>query len=362
MRRNRDLEAHGELLTLRAAVQGGDAEPEEHLLLRGLGQLYPEEPPPSVSSAGWESLAGEARRAARSRRRGYLLGEFWRSLGARRWVALAAVPAALLLAVGLRGRAGRVSASPTVQLVVAAHTELVAAPSETKEVRLSSGAELRLLRGAATVEQGDQRRTQVVLGAGAVALRVPPLPSGSKMVVTTADAEVIVHGTRFRVRKDAADATEVEVDEGLVEVRPLGGGRPAVFLRPGERVRVPSLPSYVGGLSRKVDALVASRRCTDPEGSLDTYLRIAPQGSDISEAQYLKGYCLVEQGRADDALAYFEQAADSADPTRADNALARAAQLLAGRDPARGKAAWGQYLHRFPQGHHRALAERALMQ
>ena len=45
--------------------------------------------------------------------------------------------------------------------------------------------------------------------------------------------------------------------EGLVEVRPLGGGRPAVFLRPGEGV-VPSTEAYLRG--RAVEPGAGHRR------------------------------------------------------------------------------------------------------
>ncbi len=59
-----------------------------------------------------------------------------------------------------------------------------------------------------------------VLERGQLSLDVPPLPAGQLLSVVTADATVVVHGTRFSVTYDdeATPATCVRVTEGRVSV------------------------------------------------------------------------------------------------------------------------------------------------
>lgn len=115
----------------------------------------------------------------------------------------------------------------------------VLASGDTSEVRVTTarGVRIELSRhtdvdlGALDVE--SPQNTLRVLD-GEVECRVPPLGPGERFAVTTRDAEVIVHGTVFRVRTNPAGSphgTCVSVTEGRVAVRHTAG---TVVLDPGQ--------------------------------------------------------------------------------------------------------------------------------
>jgi hypothetical protein len=258
-----------------------------------------------------------------------------------------------------RNGAGRSHDAPALEV-----REQVALQSTAtgKKVTLRCGAELELAQGRADIEQRDGQSPAIHLRSGRVSLQVPPL-RGGRLTVTTSDAEVIVHGTRFLVkRQDAEDATLVEVQEGLVEVRPLGGKRSAIFLRAGERALVPSSAAFLRQLGAQVGELIDGARCDESASRvLDAYLDAAPAETDVSGALYLRGSCAAARGDLVNALPAFEKvAAQAKSELRADNALARIAQLRASGSRLDGAAAWRRYLDRFPQGQHRESAQRYL--
>lgn len=115
----------------------------------------------------------------------------------------------------------------------------VLATGEASEVRVTTarGVRIELSRhtdvdlGALDVE--SRQNTLRVLD-GEVECRVPPLGPGERFAVTTRDAEVVVHGTVFRVRTNRAGTpygTCVSVTEGHVTVRHAQG---TVALDPGQ--------------------------------------------------------------------------------------------------------------------------------
>jgi hypothetical protein len=345
---------------LRALDRPG-ASPEDRMLAQGLASLYPDAPPPPAREEGWATIAGSARRHASRRWRRYLLRELLESLRPRLMGALAlgtAAGLAILLVSQIRR-----AREPRPMLLSAAQEALPAA-AEPQAVQLLDGTVLQIAPRTAglRINQADQRRPRVQLATGTVQVKVPRSPS-RKLVVATSDVEVIVHGTRFDVRKLEPDATQVAVYDGLVEVRPVGGKRAPAFLRPGESLIVPSAARYHAQLARQVGELITATRCDDPDRIVSAYLESAPPAEDVSAALYLQGYCAAQQGNAAAALGLFEQVAERArDVTRADNALARVAQLRAAQDRAAGRDAWERYLRRFPDGLHRDLARRALHQ
>ncbi|MDW8280183.1 MAG: FecR family protein [Myxococcales bacterium] len=350
-----------DLMPLRVAAERPGATAEERWLAQALQALYPEESPPPPSEAGWAALEAEAVRCARRHRRRFLLGELLGSMvppqRAFRLVAAASLLACLLLArdtdVALWSRQGP-------ERVTVAQTMLSHRGDRPRSLLLLDGAEVSLEHGQLYIEQTSVDRTRLTLHAGAIRLSVPRLTGQRRLAVATSDAEVIVHGTRFDVRK-LHDATLVAVHEGLVEVRPLGLGRAPLFVRPGERTTVLGAAAHLAALSRRVQQLVRELRCDDSEGVLRTFVAFAPAGTDLSAALYLQGICAVQRGALGEAIAAFERsAAVSQDRVRADNALARAAQLRASRDAAEGAQAWRQYLLRFPRGLHADLARRHL--
>lgn len=373
-----------ELRPLRSQASDPALTPDARLLGQALRQLHgaPEELPPAVPP--WAALEAQALRVARRQKLRYHLRELWQGSPVLRYsfAAAATVAVVLLSAWVLRRPAsssGTTLASQTpspssVRDRSAGVTPIDRRPQlalrvkqgveqGVEQVRLRSGAEVELASGQAEIDQAQDHDIAIRLASGRVSLRVPPLRPGSRLQVRTGDAEVTVHGTRFVVeRNEAQDATTVSVQEGLVEVRPLGGNRPAQFLRPGEQVLVPSGAAYLRGLSAQVQGLVQAGRCDEGASQvLTTYLGAVPSGSDVSAGQYLHASCAAARGEVNAALAAFESVVASAhSELRADNALARIAQLRATLSRAEGTAAWHRYLTRFPQGQHRESAQHYL--
>lgn len=353
---------------LRTAAQHPNASAEDRFLADALTALYigtPAEPPAdaqAASAAGWERLQGQALTLARLRRRRYLLRELFAGWIPRPMQLLAAgCLCVLVLAPADHPAPAPVATPASAPVVLVVETAQLELSDIAKTIRLRVGAELQVDHATVAIEQADLAETRIALTAGAVRLQVPPLPGRGKLVVATSDAEVIVHGTRFTVRKVDAFSTAVAVDEGLVEVRPQGGGRSPVFLRPGESLTVPGLSRYKEEVADRAAKLTEIGHCDDPEHSVERYLTLAPAGADVSAAQYLQGFCAAQRKESDEAIRWFERAAaTSQDALRADNALARAATLRAGRSEPDGAVAWRRYLARFPQGQQRESAQRFL--
>lgn len=379
--RSHDKTTSDELRPLRVMLrESGSSElsDEDRVLGQAL-QALSDEPMPQVPPPSWNALEGQLQGLARRRRWRYHLLEAWRNLGSVRMLATAA--AVLLLcgvsALGLRAMSAPTGTESGATLALRRllrqspgltqdHVAIEARTSDSKTT-IRCGALLTVASGRIDVDQKEPRRPQIRLHQGRVTVQVPPLGNQGRLTVSTHDAEVIVHGTRFSVvRSDKNDTTEVVVEEGVVEVQPLGGRRGAVFLRAGERVTVPSLSSYLRKLSDDVGSLLEAGRCdATAESTLSEYLTAATPdgeaGHNISAALYQKGSCAAERGEVDSALAYFEQVVKQAGGSlRADNALARSAQLRTDRNKADGIAAWRRYLAQFPSGQHRESAKRFL--
>lgn len=375
-----DEERLAELRPLRSQASDPALTPDARLLGRALRQLHaePDEAAPAVPP--WAALEAQALRVARRQKLRYHLRELWGGSPVLRYsfAAAATLAVVLLSAWALRRSAspsGATLASQTPGVSTSRDRGATATPTDrhlqlalraeqsVEQVRLRSGAEVELAGGQAEIDQAQEHDTAIRLATGRVSLRVPPMRPGSRLQVHTRDAEVTVHGTRFVVERDETqDATTVSVQEGLVEVRPLRGNRPAQFLRPGERVVVPSGAAYLRGLSTQVQGLVEAGRCDEGASQiLTTYLGAMPTGSDVSAGQYLHASCAAARGEVNAALAAFEQVVAGAhSELRADNALARIAQLRATLSRAEGTVAWRRYLTRFPQGQHRDSAQHYL--
>ncbi len=357
-------------IPLRSMLHQAGTDPGDRLLGQALWGLYPDTAL-KERDAGWGALEAEALRLAHKRSRRYHLWELVKSFGQTHFLAYTALAVVPLVV-------GWFLWPPRPALMVAhgpAHPVIISAPVTTaqtqrearltlqagadqKQARILCGAQLKLDRGHADIEQSNAHRPRITLHDGLLAVQVPTLGSGGKLVVVTADAEVIVHGTRFQVDKRQADSTQVVVQEGLVEVRPLGGRQTPVFLRAGEQLTVPSARAYRLHIEKQVEERIESRSCEDKSGALDVYLDTAPRDVDTSAALYLKGSCAADRGERETALSCFERVtASSPNVTRADNALARIAQLHATGSLADGAAAWRRYLLRFPQGLHRESAQ-----
>ncbi len=379
--RTHDKTTSDELRPLRAMLRDDSARERpdaERLLAQALQELA-DEPLPQVPPPAWTALEGQLQGISRRRRWRYHLLEAWRNLIGVRM--LAATAATILLCgvsvLGLRAMSAPTGTESGATLAIRrllgqseglTHDHVVLEARTTdRATTIRCGALLTVALGRIEVDQKEPRRPQLRLAQGRVTVQVPPLGSQGRLTVSTHDAEVIVHGTRFSVvRSDQTDTTEVVVEEGVVEVQPRGGRRGAVFLRAGERVTVPSLSSYLRKLSEEVGALVEAGRCDAAAESMLTEYLTATSGEqeaahNVSAALYQKGSCAAERGELESALAYFEQVVTQASGSlRADNALARSAQLRTDRSKSDGVAAWRRYLAQFPNGQHRDSARRFL--
>ncbi len=321
-------------------------DPGDKLMAAAFDELYTDSPHSPASPADWAKLEPMVARVSGRRRRRHLLRELAATVRPR-WLATVATAAACLIAgawLGLRATA------------VPPRLALEAKDGSSRAIALSNGASVELT-GEAEVDQVEPSRTRIALRTGLVRVAVPHLPVGNTLMVLTEGAEVVVHGTRFTVEAEKSASTRVSVAEGLVEVRPLGGARPVVFLRPGESVTIPSFAAYFAELSTRASEVVAATRCDD-ESTLRAYVVSAPVGVDVSAALYLEGFCAVQRGDSATAVARFETVVrTTTELTRADNALARLAQLAEGSGADSAAKAWRRYLDRFPQGLHRSMAQ-----
>lgn len=366
---NKDLHEVTEPRPLRSMLKDGDLDAEARLLGQALQAMHDE--PLAEKPPAWSAIEEQALRMARRRRWRYHLGEAWRGIGPLQLAASAAAVVFLLVlgTLGVRSLssstleanrgAGRVNDAPPADVRPQIALQSL---STLNKITLRCGAQVELADGQAEIEQREAQRPAIHLRSGRVSLQVPPL-RGGQLSVTTGDAEVIVHGTRFTVtRQETEDATRVEVEEGLVEVRPRGGKRSAIFLRAGEHTLVPSSAAFLKQLGVQVGALIDGARCDAEAGRvLDAYLDAATAETDVSGAMYLHGSCAATRGDVASALQSFETvAARATSELRADNALARIAQLRASGSPLDGATAWRRYLERFPQGQHRESALRYL--
>lgn len=365
------------LRSLLGAPNASQLAPEERLLAQAFQSLADHSDSQDTSdSLRFSELEGAAQRMARRRRWRYHLWEAWQDMGNLRLFASAA---ALLLVISvtvlsLKGSGGtddRSALSRLYQRVTdpVFSQDQISIESEKESAKtLRCGAQIAVA-GRVDVEQKERFRPHIKLARGQVRVQVPPMPSGGKLVVSTPDAEVIVHGTRFSVqRKDNQTETSVRVEEGLVEVQPRGGNRAAVFLRAGESLTVPSLSQYVEKLGSAVGKLIEEGRCdASAEALLRSYLdsgmaeSATETGIAVSAARYHQGSCAASRGEIEAAVSLFESVAKG-EGIRADNALARIAQLRAEQDHAAGVAAWNRYLSRFPHGLHGESAHRYLQE
>jgi hypothetical protein len=231
--------------------------------------------------------------------------------------------------------------------------DVLEADRQARAAVLSSGTRVVLESGRLLIS-GDALRERLRLESGAVSLRVPPLPKGSKLSVETADGKVCAHGTRFRVER-SAEGTR------MVRIHPSGPGREKITLHPGESAVIEPLPAYRQRLRASALASLGQGAPDGAAAALDKLLATQPEGALAGEAHAMMG--LVHQSRAEPAAAAQEYrrsldlAPRAGDPALwADNAAAELALLEEARSPDAGAVAWRRYLASFPAGVHKALA------
>jgi hypothetical protein len=231
------------------------------------------------------------------------------------------------------------------------------APDAHAEIALTTGTSVVLGPSADTTFTGANKLQSFSLAAGSVTARVAKLHEGDRFLVRTADAEVEVRGTVFKVSLVEPDRacgngtpTRVTVTEGVVVVRnngletkvPAGSVWPAGCVEKQAVVAPPPAPvapvvtaapppavsaPAVDGLAAKND-LFASALAAKRRGEL----QVALNGFETYLSKYPGGEL-------------------------AESAAAQRMSILGKIDPARAAVAAKEYLAKWPKGFAREEAE-----
>lgn len=289
---------------------------------------------------------------------------------------------------------------------------VLASASGSARLALATGTRLDVEPGAdlRVAAQGEVQRFELL--AGSVHAKVAKLRAGERFLVATADAEVEVRGTEFRV--EIADqvcqgtATRVVVTEGVVAVRaagsearvgvgerwPAGCGLAASAAPParddahaspvatagpalaGDEAPAPprttpapaaAAPPAAGTSPRLPAPTVAATATapppTAPAPAATATAPVEPVASDLSAQNALFAQALAAKRRGDTSAAV--GALDRLIARHPGGPLAESAhvermRILAGVDRARAAEAARAYLARYPRGHARAEAARVL--
>lgn len=153
------------------------------------------------------------------------------------------VPAAVALALFVGGVRGADEPVPTQRMEAAAPTAFEPVP------RVAG-----VLHGSVTLT-GTQKAPRFLLESGMLDLEVEP-GRGLRVTVETDEAKVAVHGTAFRVVRDALGTT-VSVQDGVVETT-CGKGRPTRLSTDAAMTCLPVRPSGLLGRARALHRSGAS--------------------------------------------------------------------------------------------------------
>ncbi|HVU03281.1 MAG TPA: FecR domain-containing protein [Polyangiaceae bacterium] len=250
---------------------------------------------------------------------------------------------------------------------LASGSRISARPDGHVVLSVSTGTELTVEEGGdvSIVESGANE--VFALHAGAVRARVAKLHPGERFVVQTADAEVEVRGTEFRVATVEPDEscgggtmTRVAVSEGVVSVRHAGQ---EVRVHPGESW--PNCPvkdaQASGHVARRAFGGMARASAAEPTAPLTpAEERVA---SDLREQNdlFATAFAAKQRGANADAIAGFETFLSRyPGSSLAENAAAQRMKLLRSVDSSRARTAAKAYLGRYPKGFARADAEAIL--
>jgi FecR protein/Putative zinc-finger len=209
----------------------------------------------------------------------------------------------------------------------------------------------------------------VTLDEGAVKLWVRPLLPGERLLVKTADAEVEVHGTIFRVEAARGEVQSIDVMEGTVEVRFRAKAIALVagehWARPREQTAsdlAPASPiASPPAIARAPRAAAPSARVASKGGGSKSDTKSDGSKGDVKDdasKEFADAVSAADQGdfgAAASRLDAFSRA--HAGDQRAEDAafLAVVSLQRAGRQ-AEAREAARRYLSRFPAGYRRAEA------
>lgn len=238
-------------------------------------------------------------------------------------------------------------------LVIEPGDRVLATVGARAGLALPTGTHLLVDRGGDLAVLANDSAQTFFLAAGAVRADVAKLRAGERFVVRTADAEVEVHGTSFRVERVTPDAscavsvsTKVTVFEGVVTVR--SGGHE-------ERVAAGEL------WPRCVPSAVAPS--TSASSVPAPSVKSTSTASDLAAQNDLYGAAMSakQRGELGLAVAGFERLlAKYPSCALAEQATVERMKLLTRLDRPRAVAAAKSYLARFPKGYARADAQAIL--
>ena len=303
-----------------------------------------------ASVPAFDTIAGAAAGAARNQRRRRVVRRsvpfLYTGLGT------AALAAGLVAAV-LIGRAHQLSPK-----LLAPGAE-IQATGEARSAILGNGVRIRLEAGTLKLASASKETQSLLLPLGRVFVDVPKLPPGSTVSVRTPAAEVRVHGTRFAVIRTSKD-TQVQVVEGVVEVRPEGIGRSVQTIRAGESATIGSAEAYREGLRHSTLAALDHGEFAAAEKQIGQLLGTSAEAGQQAEAQALLAWSLSARGKRTEAIQRYRQALTLLPEGQrrlwAENACAELAILVEQESPKDSALTWAECLRRFPDGVHAALA------
>lgn len=231
-----------------------------------------------------------------------------------------AAQASLLRVTGdveLRASANEPSRSGRVGMQLEPEVELRTASGSSAALALATGAHVSIGPSALVQLPEAPERTpaeRIRLGAGHIALSVPPLPAGRTLAVVTSNTTVTVRGTRFSVDvvfTSGELVTSVAVEKGRVEVE--SSGRHA-WLGPGDHwsSRTAAPASTTAGGTEVPEAplvLTPARPVAAAPGARPSSTPAPVEQSSLAEENRLFEQALrkAQAGSARDALADFDR-------------------------------------------------------
>jgi ferric-dicitrate binding protein FerR (iron transport regulator) len=342
-----------------------DATWDEHLLACGVcrsafealpavEELLERSCPPVPALPAFEALAATAATAARRQRQR-------RTLRRALPFVYTGLAAGLVAAVVVSGVAARRARSNTPGLLQAG--EELKVTVKARSALLGSGARLRLDTGAVKLGAVAGGCETLQLDTGRLFLEVPKLAKGHAIAVRTPDVEVRIHGTRLQVIRSSQSpeaGTQVQVLEGLVEVRPEGIGRPIQLVHAGETVTIASEDSHRTALRRSTLEALDHGDFSGAEQHIESLLDTSRDGLQKAEAQALSARAAAARSKFPEAIRLYREALAllpaGSSPLWGENACAELAFLVEQEAPKKAVAAWSDCLARFPTGMHAELA------
>jgi hypothetical protein len=268
---------------------------------------------------------------------------------------------------------------------------LVAPPAGEVRIAAPRGTTLTLEGGGEVAVKDATSIQRYELKEGAIRARVAKLITGERFIISTADAEIEVHGTAFRVAVVPVDPacgggtiTRVSVTEGVVSVRRDGTEvrvtpghvwpekcSEAQAVAPAEPAAGPSARVRVrGGLARSnavhVTAPAVAEAPAEAPAPVETPAEAPPLSKSELAAQndmFASAVRAKRRGQGSQAVRILERfSREYPNSPLAESAAAQRMKLLAVIDSVAARRAANDYLSRYPTGFARADARQLLQQ